>query len=68
MVLTPPFAGLTVRDTVRESLLSEVLKAGVITRKLAVEIFDCVPKVSGNRLSAVHDVQTLAETGREVKG
>jgi hypothetical protein len=57
-----------VRDPVRKSLLSQVLKASVIGRKLTVKILDCVPKVGRNRLSAVHDAQTLAKTERDVKG
>jgi hypothetical protein len=53
---------------VRKPLLPQVLEASVISRKLTVEIFDCVPKVGRNRLSAVHDVTNLAKTQRDVKG
>jgi hypothetical protein len=56
------FALAAVRDPVRKSLLSQVLEASVIGRKLTVKIFDCVPKVSRNRLSAVHDATNLAKT------
>jgi hypothetical protein len=62
MMLALPLARLTVRNAVRKSLFSEVLKASVIVRKLAVEVFDCVPKVGRNRLSAVHDATNLAKT------
>jgi hypothetical protein len=49
------FTLAAIGHAVRESLFPEVLKASLIIRKLAVEIFDCVPKVTRNRLSAVHD-------------
>jgi hypothetical protein len=45
-----------------------VLKASLIGWKLTVEIFDCVPKMGRNRLSAVHDVANLAKYQRDVKG
>lgn len=68
MMLALPLARLTIRNTVRKPLLSEVFKASIITGKLAVEILNCVSKVGRNRLSAVHDGLNLPETGREVKG
>jgi hypothetical protein len=43
MVLALLFALSTVGNAVRESLLPEMLKAGVVGRKLTVEIIDCVP-------------------------
>jgi hypothetical protein len=51
-----------VGNSIRKALLPEMLKASFIVRKLAVKILDCVSKVSGNRLSAVHDATNLAKT------
>ena len=46
---------VAIRDPARKSLLHEIVEASGIIGKLAVEILDCVSKVLGNRLSAVHD-------------
>ena len=51
-----------------EAPLFEVLKAGVVVGKLAVEIIDCVPQIFRNCLSAVHDIDRLAKPERDVKG
>jgi len=38
-------------NPVREALLLQVLKAGIVARKLLIEIADRVPQVSRNRFS-----------------
>jgi len=60
-VLAIFFALFAIGNSVREALLFEVLKASIVIRKLAVEIFYRVPQVLWNRLSAVHGfyLQTL---------
>jgi hypothetical protein len=60
-MLAIPFACLAVRNAVGKALFPEVLKASLIVRKLAIEIFDCVPKMGRNRLSAVHDATNFSK-------
>jgi hypothetical protein len=43
VVLALLLARLAVRDSIGETLFSEMLKAGIIGRELTVEILDCVP-------------------------
>jgi hypothetical protein len=68
MVLALPFTRFAKGDAVRKPLLPQMFKASFVGRKLTVEILDCVSKMSGNRLSAVHDATNLAKTERDVKG
>jgi hypothetical protein len=68
MMLALSLARSAVSHSVGKALFAKMLKAGIIIRKLAVEILDCVPKMGRNRLAAVHDDQTLAKTERDVKG
>jgi hypothetical protein len=58
----------TVRNPARKSLFPKMLKASIVGWKLTVKILDCVPKVSRNGLSAIHDATNLAGTERDVKG
>jgi hypothetical protein len=43
MVLALRLALLAVRHTVRKTRFSEMLKASIVGRKLAVEVLNCVP-------------------------
>jgi hypothetical protein len=61
-MLATLLALVAISDAIRKPLLPQMLKAGFIGWKLTVEILDCVPKMSGNRLSAVHDATNLAKT------
>jgi ABC-type lipoprotein release transport system permease subunit len=62
MMLALLFALGTVRSTIRESLFPQMLKAGIIGRKLTVKVINRVPKMLRNRLTAVHDDQMYQNT------
>ena len=54
VVLALDAALLALSYPVRPALLFDVLKAGVVVRKLAVKIRDCVAQMLGNTLSRFH--------------
>ncbi len=61
-------ARFAVRDSAGKALFLEVLKASCIVGKLTAEVVNRVPKMLRDGLSAVHDVQTLPFSLRDVKG
>ena len=50
MMLLIRFARLAVRDAIRPALFFDVLKTGVVVRKLAVEVLEAIPQVLRYRL------------------
>lgn len=61
MMLSIPLALRAVGNSIRKSLLPEMLKASFVVRKLAVKILDCVSKMSGNCLSGIHDASNFSK-------
>ena len=62
------FARQAVRDSVRKSLFSEVLKASLIVGKLTVKIIDCVPQMFRDCLTAIHGKNSMPSILLVVKG
>ncbi|MGC1371690.1 MAG: hypothetical protein WA824_06090 [Candidatus Sulfotelmatobacter sp.] len=61
VMLALRLARFAIGHAIRKSLLPEMLKASLVIGELTVKILDCVSKMSGNRLPAVHDATNLAK-------